>query len=172
MTTVQKETFTVATYHLVYHWSTEACKHFRVLCQDSKIAINVILPIACMLEKGKRAKLEVLQCICWKTEHVFQWPAPACWERSCPSWQKRTQIRGSLLLCQGGRTSSFLVQSLCLPWKSFPSSFCEISVLQQDICRQHIIQQSCSLLKLLLLRLSPSSRTCYDNGCLKKIRSC
>lgn len=37
MTAVQKETFTVATYHLVYQWFTEACKHFWILCKTPKL---------------------------------------------------------------------------------------------------------------------------------------
>lgn len=65
---------------LVYHWSTEACKHFWILCQDNKIAINITLPTAHMLERrekkkkknGKRAgwNIEILQCIPWKKDSV------------------------------------------------------------------------------------------------------
>lgn len=89
---------------LVYHWSTEACKHFWILCQDNKITINLT---ACMLEKGKRAKLEILQCIPWKKRPYLERPiahvlmAGSCLSRELlsaplpPSWQKITLIRAS-----------------------------------------------------------------------------
>lgn len=55
----RKKTIYCCYRSLVYHWTTEACKHFWILCQDNKIAINIALPTACMLETGKRAKLEI-----------------------------------------------------------------------------------------------------------------
>lgn len=61
----EKKPLTVATYH----WSiTGPLRHADTFefFANNKIAINIALPTARMLEKGKRANFEVLQCVPWK----------------------------------------------------------------------------------------------------------
>lgn len=103
---------------LVYHWSTEAGKHFWILCQDNKIAINITLPTACMLETGKRAKLEIHNAFLGKeilhlerpTAHVLVASSSQSGELLSaplpPSWQKMTLLRAS---CLSGRQAKLQI---------------------------------------------------------------